>query len=287
VSKIDLHLHTTASDGSLSPWEIVKKASDEGFSVISITDHDSISGLEEGIEAGSKFNINVIAGVELSVNHETGSLHLLGYGFDIHNQEIIENLVRVVNSREDRNLNIVRRLSELGYPISHEEVKAFSGDGTVGRGHIATVLIQKGYVSDIKEAFDRFLSRGGPAYVDRFRLEMRTSIEMIHRAGGVAVWAHPGLHGSRLEDLVEMLPVWSAYGLDGLESDYSQHSLALRNRLRNLALKNNLIYTGGSDFHGDMKPDVPLGNGPEGNLIDTKCAELVISRLREVQLNHV
>lgn len=280
-------MHTTASDGSFSPREIVKKAAENGFSVISITDHDSVSGLAEGLEAGKVLNIKVIPGVELSVNHETGSLHLLGYGFDIDNHEIKENLERVINSRQDRNSRILQKLEILGCPITEEEVRAVSGDGTMGRGHIATVLIQKGYVSSIQEAFDRFLTYGGPAYVDRFRLEMKASIAMIHRAGGVAVWAHPGLHGSKLDDLLEMLPVWAANGLDGLESDYSQHSIKLRDRLRVLAVENNLIYTGGSDFHGDLKPNVLLGNGPEGEMIEPKCAEALIARLQELQPSHI
>ncbi|MBT3232704.1 MAG: PHP domain-containing protein [Calditrichaeota bacterium] len=285
MSQVDLHIHTTASDGSLTPRDIVRKASEEGFKVISITDHDSVSGLEEGLVAGEEFQIKVIPGVELSVNHESGSLHLLGYGFDIDNSEIIENLKCVVNSRQDRNRKILRKLEKLGCLLTEEDVKAVSGEGTMGRGHIATVLIQKGYVSSVKEAFDSFLTYGGPAYVDRFRLEMKTSIEMIHRAGGVAVWAHPGLHTISLEKLIGMLPLWAANGLDGLESDYGQHSIALRDRLRVLALENKLIFTGGSDFHGDLKPDVNLGNGPEGELIDPICAESLIARLREVQQN--
>jgi len=285
VSQVDLHMHTTASDGSLSPQEIVRKASEEGFKVISITDHDSVSGLEEGLEAGEEFQVKVIPGVELSVNHESGSLHLLGYGFDIDNSEIKENLKHVVNSRQDRNRKILHKLEKLGCLLTEGEIRAVSGEGTMGRGHIATVLIQKGYVSSIKEAFDRFLTYDGPAYVDRFRLEMKSSIEMIHRAGGVAVWAHPGLHTVSLEKLLGMLPIWAANGLDGLESDYGQHTIVLRDRLRILAAENNLIFTGGSDFHGDLKPDVNLGNGPEGELIDPRCAEALITRLQEVQLS--
>ena len=281
--RIDLHTHSRASDGSLSPRDLIARASADGISTISITDHDTIAGLPEAMAAGAEFGIDVISGVELSVNHENGSLHLLGYGFDYENEPLVTNIARLRASREARNERIIEKLNRLNLQITEVEVQSVAGGGAIGRGHIGTVLIQKGYVSTLEEAFDRYLTRGGPAYVDRFRLEMKTAIGLIHGAGGIAVWAHPGLHGPHIESLLTRLSDWARFGLDGIESDYSQHTIALRDRLRRLAGKYGLIATGGSDFHGDMKPHIHLGDGPEKSAISPECVAELRARLDVVR----
>lgn len=281
--RIDLHTHSTASDGSLTPEELVEKAFDLGISFISITDHDSISGLDSAIEASKEFGIEFITGVELSVNHENGSLHLLGFGFDHRNPDLVSTICKLLNSRCDRNEKMIVRLQDLGYFIERGDVEKLSDGGSVTRGHIAHALIKTGYFSDIKEVFRELLDRGAPAYINRYRLGLEEAISLIHSAGGVAVWAHPGLHVDNLPELLSRLPQWVEYGLDGIEADYSQHSILLRDKLRSLALENGMIYTGGSDFHGRLKPDIQLAQGPENVEINVDCSVMLKDRVDEVR----
>jgi len=203
---------------------------------------------------------------------------MLGLLIDHNNDELNGLLYRLRNSREDRNLRILSRLKELGYPLKAENVLRDSEDGTSGRVHIARALLDSGYLSSVQEAFDKLLAKGAPAYLDRYRPPIKDAIEVIHKAGGVAVWAHPGLHENKMEGLIQKLPLWVEYGLDGIESDYCKHSLDLRDRIRSLALSHGLIYTGGSDFHGSTKPDNPLGSGPEGTKVDEECLTMLKAR---------
>jgi len=179
---------------------------------------------------------------------------------------------------------MLRKLNKLGYEITSGEVQRLAGMGTVGRGHIGQALVKSGYFSKVEYTFEFLLQYGAPAYEDRFRLNLRDAINLLHNAGGIAVWAHPGLlNPDKLERLIHRLPRWAEYGLDGIESDYSQHSLALCDCLRSLALGNGLIYTGGSDFHGELKPNIRLGDGPEGTPIDSVCLESLDERLEMVR----
>lgn len=276
---IDLHTHTNASDGALAPRELICFAHKSGFKAIAITDHDTVDGLPEAVQTGFETGIQVIPGVELSVNHELGSLHLLAYGINYRNKTLLGVLESLKNSRTERNLKILSRLESLGYHVSLEDVERIAGNGTIGRGHIGLALIEAGYFLTIQETFDNLLTRGGPAYIDRFRLGMKDGVDIIHAAGGVSVWAHPGLHEEELEGMFSLLPGWVAAGLDGIESDYSQHSLQLRDRLRVYAREFGIIYTGGSDFHGAVKPGISLGDGPEGERIDPACLNALNARM--------
>ena len=267
---IDLHTHTTASDGSLTPNELVRSAERTGLVAVAVTDHDTIGGVDEALAAGLKFGIRVVPGIELSVNYDNngGSFHLLAYGMDHHDEPLQSAVSELRRSRDGRNERIIDRLTELGYQIRLEDVLRWSGGGTVGRGHIARALLEADYVVSIDDAFRRLLQKGGPAYVDRYRLNLQDACRLVHNAGGLTVWAHPGLHGGRLERMLEKLPLWVKWGLDGIESDYSQHSIELRDRIRRITERYGLIYTGGSDFHGELKLDIHLGDGPEGQPID-------------------
>ena len=209
--------------------------------------------------------------------------HLLGYGIDHHHPDLNAALDGVRTAREERNRKIISRLNELGFSITLRDVMKWCRSGTLGRGHIAQALVAAGFMDSVEEAFERLLTKDGPAYVDRRRLAIEDAVRLIHRCGGVAVWAHPGLHGSRLESLLESLPDWVALGLDGLESDYSLHTIELSRRLRRIAEEYGLIFTGGSDFHGVLKPDIRLGEGPEGNPIDADRLTALDERLREVR----
>jgi 3',5'-nucleoside bisphosphate phosphatase len=279
LSRIDLHTHSTASDGSFSPTDLLLAAVESGIEVLSLTDHDTFDGLGEALDAGQRLGLRVIPGVELSVDYEDGSLHLLGYGFDRYNLLFREAIAKLVESRLERNRSIIERLNQLGYRITFEETLTRSSRGTMGRAHIAQVLVETGQLVSFDEAFERLLGRGKAAYVDRWRLSLTEACGLIHQAGGAAVWAHPGLHGSKLPILQERLPKWSKEGLDGLESDYSNHSTELRDQLRLTATRNGLIFTGGSDFHGALRPAVKMGDGPGGEAIADECLRNLDHRL--------
>ncbi len=283
MTKIDLHTHSSASDGTLSPRSLVKLAAESGLTAIGLTDHDTVDGMDEALQAGREFGVEIIPGIEFSVNWEEGSMHLLGYYIDQYHISLTEALHTCKLSRENRNEKIIARLNELGYSIKLEDVLKLSPDGTCGRAHIANALIRSGYFKSVKEAFDKLLDYRAAAYIDRYRLQLEEAIQIIHDAGGVAVWAHPGNH-YKINRMLELLPTWVDFGLDGLESDYSDHSINLRDDLRKQALQHGLIYTGGSDFHGLNKPENSLGRGPEGSEIDVNCLRMLKER-REVRRN--
>jgi len=279
MTRIDLHTHSTFSDGAFTPRELVMMASEIGLEALAICDHDTIKGQEQALAAGAEFGLKVITGVELSVDHEDGSLHLLGYGFDYHHPGLLATLDRMRRSREERNILIVARLNKLGYGIKLKDVLRFTSEGTYGRAHIAQALAEGGWIPTMQEAFDKLLKRGRPAYLERWRLSLVDAIAALHQAGGIAVWGHPGLDNTRLEDLIARLPKWVEQGLDGIESDYHDHTQELRDRLRGLAKKYGIIYTGGSDFHGGIKPDNKLGEGAGGGMVGGDVLRAVEERV--------
>ncbi|MBM4306495.1 MAG: PHP domain-containing protein [Deltaproteobacteria bacterium] len=259
---VDLHLHTTASDGVKSPSEIVRYAKSKGLQAISITDHDTIGGLEEGLAEGERIGFEVISGIEISAEHSPGSMHLLGYLIDIHHPSLNEKLKYLQRAREERNPRMVEKLNKLGVHITYEEVVKASGGGQVGRPHFAQVLIEKGYVRNFQEAFDRYLKKGASAYVDKLRFTPKEAIHLINEAGGVAVLGHPntlGLNGAKvLENLIAKL---LKEGLRGIEVYYPEHSPSEVIRYKALAERHGLILTGGTDYHGIEKESVDVGVG--------------------------
>lgn len=282
--KIDLHTHTNASDGSLSPTNLILEASKAGLTAIAVTDHDTVSGIDEALEAGNKLGIRVIPGVELSVDDDYGSFHMLILGVDHKNSVLNETLMSLSQARDLRNKKMVENLNRLGYPITFEQVAKVSGNGSASRGHIAQVLVQQQFIPSIEAAFSKLIGRGKPAYADRFRLSLLSAVELAHNAGGVTIWAHPGLHDqNQFSQMISQLSEWSAIGLDGIESDYSLHSRKFAQQLRNYALSNNMIYSGGSDFHGDLKPKIKLGNGPQGDMIDPAILSMLDERLKSLR----
>lgn len=282
MNLIDLHGHTTASDGSLSPTELIKLADSLSITHLAVTDHDTIDGLAEACEAADSLKISLIAGIELSVDVDDDSIHLLGYGIDFRSKLLKETLSKLRVSRNDRNSRIVQKLIGLGYAISMDDVDAITTGTAASRGHIAKALITNGEVESVQDAFDKLLSRGKPAYCDRYRLSMAEACSLVHSVGGIAVWAHPGLHEDKLDRLLGQMPDWVKSGLDGIETDYSQHSVEMRDYLRSVAELHGLIYTGGSDFHGKLKPSVQLGDGPEKEPIDPSILEMIRERVDSV-----
>jgi 3',5'-nucleoside bisphosphate phosphatase len=257
VGKVDLHIHTTASDGKFSPAEIVRKASESGLLYIAICDHDSIEGVIPAREAAVSFpGMTVIGGVEINTDIPQGELHLLGYFCDCKNEELKVTLERLRNSRIERAIKMIKKLRGLGVKIDYERVEELAGGGSVGRPHLAQAMLEKGYINTLREAFLKYISRGGPAYVERDKITPGEATQLILRAKGIPVMAHPFTFENP-EALISQLRV---EGLMGLEVYYGSYSQEQIEQLRGWAAKYALIPTGGSDFHGlDANTELPLG----------------------------
>jgi 3',5'-nucleoside bisphosphate phosphatase len=245
MTQLDLHTHTTASDGQQTPSEVVALAKQAGLKILAITDHDTTEGIEEA-QAVAKQSLMVIPGVELSAEDDAGDVHTLGYFIDIHNAHFQSELKRFRAGRHFRGHEIVEKLAEMNMPLAWERIEAQAKGGAIGRPHIARAMVEAGYVKSTQEAFDLYISNDGPAYVPRTRLSPEEAIAMIHSAGGVAVLAHPGL----LADYHAMIERLVPAGLDGVEVVYPKHNVETETSLRIQAQNHGLIMTGGSDFHG-------------------------------------
>lgn len=258
----DLHAHTTVSDGTLTPRELVGLAGQKGLAAIGITDHDATDGITEAQMAGQELGVWVIPGVELNTDTDEGHLDILGYFVDIDNVEFQTVLSNIRDARHYRAQRMVEKLCELGRPISLGRVLMLSGEGAVGRPHVAQALLEAGHVSTISEAFELYIGRHGPAYVERYRLSAQEACELVRRAGGVPCLAHPVPVTEPLGDFVDLkrlLHILLEAGLGALECYYPGYTPATSERLLVLAEQLGLIPTGGSDFHGTAKPDIDLG----------------------------
>jgi len=265
---VDLHTHSTASDGSLPPREVVRLARERGLAAVALTDHDTIDGLEEAVAAGAELGVEVIPGVEISAKHPGGSMHILGYFLDWQSRTLAARLAVLQQARAERNPRIIAKLNALGIPLTLAQVEAVSGGGQIGRPHIARALWEAGFVGSIQEAFDLYLSNQGRAYVEKFRFPPEEAIAMIREAGGVAVLAHPfTLNPPDPGELRRLLRDLAALGLAGVECYYPEHTPEQEALYLELARELKLAVTGGSDFHGDNKPEVELGRvGIQGKL---------------------
>ncbi|KJR45077.1 metal-dependent phosphoesterase [Desulfosporosinus sp. I2] len=251
----DLHCHTTASDGLLTPTELVRLVAELGLKGVAITDHDTIQGWDEAEDVGSNYQIQILKGIELNTNWHGEEVHILGYELDGSSSYLKGKLGGLREAREQRMFNILDRLATLGIDISEDEVRQFAQGESIGRPHIAQVLLNRGFVRSIKEGFERYIGRGAPAYVPRYKLTPEEGIELVRKAQGVAVLAHPGI--GRLE---EGIPAWIEAGLQGIEVQHSEHKPEDVLRYSTLAEQYNLLATGGSDFHGEArKPGVEVG----------------------------
>ncbi|MEJ2098610.1 MAG: PHP domain-containing protein [Desulfobacterales bacterium] len=276
---IDLHIHSTASDGSFTPAEIIDHAQRLNLAAIAITDHDSIYGSKEALRTGIPSSLKFLTGVEISAAHPpffpgSGSFHILGYCIRLDNQALNQALNRLREARKNRNPKIIKRLNELGLEISMEDVNQTVDHGQLGRPHIAQVMIKKGFVESMDEAFDKFLGAGKPAYIDKDRIGCEETIKMIRGAGGVPVLAHPALlnitDDFQLEELIQNL---IKIGMRGIEVYYPEHSPEQILRYRQLADKYNLLITGGTDFHGSITPKIEMGTGKGALFIPYKLYE--------------
>lgn len=261
MSRVDLHLHTTHSDGSLSPADVIALAHKAGVTALAITDHDITTGIPDAIATGRELGIEIIPGIEISSQYGGSELHVLGYFLDWQDAELGARLTTLRESRHRRNPQIIERLQALGIDITYEEVRTLAGTDSVGRPHIARVLMEKQMVASAKEAFDRFLANGKPAYVPRELPSPAEAIQWIKAAKGLAVLAHPTWVNPTEGTLTDLVRQLKADGLDGIEVHYSTHTSRQTREYLSLAEQVNLLVTGGSDFHGVTKPDIEVGIG--------------------------
>ena len=250
----DLHLHTCFSDGTLTPQELVGRSIKAGLSAIAITDHDTVAGISPAMEEAAATDLEVLPGIELTAEHEGIEIHMLGYLFDYKNAELLERIAELNKIRVERVYKIINKLKESGLSLDPQKVFDISGGGIVGRLHIARAMAAEGLVANIYEAFQKYIGDKGPAFVLGFRFSPRQAIELIRGAGGVPVLAHPYLMHND-----ELIPEFVGFGLMGLEAYYPEHSQGMVNFYLDMAKTHGLVVTGGSDFHGAVKPDVKLG----------------------------
>lgn len=241
----DLHIHTDASDGLMSPDAVVKKASAMGLRAIAITDHDTVDGIASAVRSAKASHLELIPGIELSTDTLGREVHILGYGINYHDGPFLALLQSLQRSRHERAEKMIQRLSALGYKIELSAVLQHAADAAPGRPHVARALVDKGYFNSVTDVFHHLLGYNMPGYVERFKLTPKKAIEAIHETGGLAVWAHPGM-----TDDDSPLPSFMDAGLDGLEVYHPHHTESQTTHYRNLARQNNLLITGGSDFHG-------------------------------------
>jgi 3',5'-nucleoside bisphosphate phosphatase len=262
---IDLHVHSSASDGTMGPREVVLEAARADLQAIALTDHDTIAGLEQALMAGEEAGLEVIPGCELSVSAPLGELHLLGLWVDPNSSVLGGVLEDLRNKRHKRNREIVRKLRALGIAIRYEEVLEAAGGEAVGRPHIASVLTSKGVVGSMDSAFSTYLASGRSAHVPKEKLTIGQAIGLLKGEGATVVLAHPFSPGMDEAELRTLLLELKGLGLDGVEAYYSHHSERQTGLCLRLAIGLDLVVSGGSDFHGSNKPQVRLGRGT-GNL---------------------
>lgn len=268
----DLHIHTKASDGILSPEEVIDNSINMGLAGISITDHDTVASLKvaENYLKEIKTNLKFIPGIELNTDYKNSEVHILGYFIDYSNPSLLNKLIELRNSRYLRAEKMIERLRSMGFIIDFQMVTKIAGNDLIGRPHIAQALVDKGYVFSVKEAFDKYISKGRPAYIPRYKFLPSEAIDLIKNAGGIAVLAHPGLIKDNLivEEILEM-------GIEGIEVYYPEHHPIQIDNYLKICREKNLLITGGSDFHG-------IGSGDNSSRLGcTGINEELFTRLIE------
>ena len=275
MAGVDLHMHTTASDGRFSPAEIVRKSAAVGLTVIAISDHDTVDGIIPAIEAAEAFpQLEVIPCVEISTDVPDGEVHVLGYFIDYTDSELQAKLERMRNSRRQRAERMVAKLRNFGLEVEWDRVQEISGGSALGRPHIARAMLEKGYIASIREAFDRYISRDGPAYVEREKMTPVEAVELILQSNGLPVLAHPLTTPNPEKMVIEM----KRAGLVGIEAYYGAYTTEEVNRLVRIAKRHSLIATGGSDYHGlDDTAETMLG----GVHVPVESVERLVALARE------
>lgn len=276
---IDLHTHTAFSDGSQPPAELVAEAAALGLHAVAVTDHDTVDGLPEALAAGERLGIEVVPGVEINLEHDRVTMDMLGYFLGGQpTDELKRQLAELRGYRDERNAQILARLAELGYPLDPGDLASLAENGAVGRPHIGEAMRRRGYVGSISEAFEKFLRRGGAAWVDRRRLSLGPALRLLRASGGLPVLAHPGIIRTDHAGLRRLVRQAARCGLVGIECYYPLHDEETVARCLSLAREFDLVPTGGSDYHGTVKPKARLGKGSAGEPIPDSVLEVLRAR---------
>ncbi|MCB9070620.1 MAG: PHP domain-containing protein [Calditrichae bacterium] len=282
---IDLHMHSTYSDGSQTPEQLILEAKAKGLSAIALTDHDTIDGIPEFMALGETHGITTVPGVEISVDTKlpnNGHMHILGLLVDPYSESLKNTLNFLLKERNERAQRIIRKLTENGVDITMQELLDEAGEGAIGRPHVAKILVRKGVVGSIQEAFDIWLAKGKPAYMDKTKLGESDAIKMIHDAGGLAIMAHSHLmHYDTFAEARDKLLELKELGLDGFEVFYSGMPKEYTDGLLALAESHGFAISGGSDYHGDNKPGIFMGTGKDNDL---NIPDTILEHLKTVQL---
>lgn len=266
MNYIDLHVHSSASDGSLTPEEVVSLARKAGLRCFALTDHDTVDGVEPALQYAGKFeNIDVIPGIELSCYYKNREIHIVGLFVNHRDKAFLEELQKLKQAREDRNGKMVQNFVDAGIPITIEELKHGNPNSVITRAHFARVLVEKGVCRNKTEAFDKYLGIGCPFYLPKPKVTPEHVLNLIKQAGGTAILAHPYSYKFSKSEVETLLDTLIPLGLSGLECYYSTYDDGQIQELRSIALAKNLLVSGGSDFHGVVKPDISIGTG-RGNL---------------------
>lgn len=274
---IDLHTHSNCSDGSMSPRELVAHAAECGLKAIALTDHDTVAGIEEALQAGKEYGVEVVPAIEFSVQSDTET-HILGFYID-YKSELLRNALENINSvRWQRTVNTCNKLRELGFDVTLEEAQAIAPSGIIGRAHFARILAEKGYTQSVKEGFDKYLANGKSAYDGTQYLTADAAVKLISDLGGVSFVAHP--HLIRLDDasLREFLSELKSVGLCGIEGYYNEYTPEMQTYFQSLAKDLELEICGGTDYHAKMKPHIEIGIG-QG---DMKIPYSILQRIKEI-----
>lgn len=262
---IDLHVHSTVSDGTYKPCELVKYAAEKKLEAIALTDHDCISGITEAKECAKQYNIEVISGIEFSTRYRNAEIHLLGLYIDENNENFVKGLDEIVNARDTRNKKMIEKLNACGCSITMKDVMDTADSDIYTRAHFAKALFNKGYVASLREAFDKYIGNDCPGYVSREKVTPKLAIELIRSCNGIPILAHPTLYNMDLRQLDSLIGELVKDGLLGIEGRYPLYTKSEVKYIKDFADKYNLVISGGSDFHGTNKSDIDLGVG-RGNL---------------------
>jgi predicted metal-dependent phosphoesterase TrpH len=280
---VELHCHSTASDGTLTPTQVAELAKRSGMTALALTDHDTVAGIGEAASAAGALGIDFLPGIEISAEYpHPGTMHILGYGVDPENPKLKSLTEDLLAGRDNRNPRIVAKLNEMGVAVTMKEWEDEARGAVLGRPHLAAILHRKGYVSSIKQAFDKYIGQGAPAYFDKERLTPRQAIERIRASGGLPVLAHPiQLRTENDAQLERVAKDLLDLGLIGLEVIHSDHDAALVEKYTQLADRLGLLKTGGSDFHGTNKKDIELGLA-RGRRTPREFYDRLVERHREL-----
>lgn len=270
---IDLHMHTTASDGTDLPSEAVAKARSLGLEAVALTDHDTAAGVDEALRAGEALGVEVVPGIEVSSDYRDNNIHILGYFIDPEAPALRAVLEWIRTERIARNESVVHLLADDGFDISVDELHSLYPEAVLGRPHMAELLMKKGYVSSVQEGFDRYLGEGGKYYMPKRRISMARAVETILASGGLAVLAHPLQYRYPPDEVTEMIGYGKSLGIRALECFYSEHSAEDERWLLAQAERFGLGVSGGSDYHGTRKPWISMGSGTDNLAIPYSVLE--------------